>query len=146
MSKKILVVFAVILTVAMLAVGCSGQPTASTSPSAEASASVEASAAASESAEASTPASGDKIKIRFSQATMAGPFYVSEVDAAKAAAEAARRNSLLPMQTKMLQSRTRTILDMIQSGIQVSILNFWLDPDGVLSLPSKRKNAGIPDP
>ena len=143
MSKKILVVFAVILTVAMLAVGCSGQPAASTSPSAEASASVEASAAASESAEASKPASGDKIKIGFSQATMAGPFYVSEVDAAKAAAEAAGVELVVADANEDVAKQNQDVLDMIQSGIQVLILNA-VDPDGVAPSLEACKNAGIP--
>lgn len=152
MIKKVAIVLSVLLVFTLAAAACS---TAAPAESAAASSAAESSAPAeSAAAESSAPAesaaaddtassdSGD-IKIGFAQATMAGPFYVSEVEAAQAAADAAGVELIVADANEDVAKQNQDVLDMIQAGIDVLILNA-VEPDGVAPSLEACAEAGIP--
>lgn len=140
MSKKLFVVVAIMLALAMLFVGCQ-QPTVQESQAPE------SQAPASEAPESQAPeskepdATGD-IVIGFSQATMASPFYVSHVEAAQAAADAAGVELIVADANEDVTKQNTDILDMLEKGIQVLILNA-VDPDGVAPALEACKEKGV---
>jgi ribose transport system substrate-binding protein len=73
---------------------------------------------------------GGKTVIGFSQATMASPFYVSHVDAAKARAAELGIDLIVADANENVVKQNQDITDMLQRGIKVLILNA-VDPDGV---------------
>jgi len=74
--------------------------------------------------------SDGKTLIGFSQATMASPFYVSHVDAAKARAAELGVQLVVADANENVVKQNQDIADMLQQGIKVLILNA-VDPDGV---------------
>jgi len=68
--------------------------------------------------------------IGFSQATMASPFYVSHVEAAKARAAELGVELVVADANENVVKQNQDIADMLQQGIKVLILNA-VDPDGV---------------
>lgn len=141
MKKTLVVLIAIVLAIGLVLVGCSTQSAATSSAPAAAS-----SAAASEapaSAAASTEASAaSAIKIGFSQATMASPFYVAHVDSAKQAAEAAGIELVYADANEDITKQNTDIMDMLEKGINVLILNA-VDPDGVAPSVAKCEEKGV---
>ena len=74
--------------------------------------------------------SGGKTLIGFSQATMASPFYVSHVEAAKERAAELGVELVVADANENVVKQNQDIADMLQQGIKVLILNA-VDPDGV---------------
>lgn len=74
--------------------------------------------------------SGGKTLIGFSQATMASPFYVSHVEAARERAAELGVDLVVADANENVVKQNQDIADMLQQGIKVLILNA-VDPDGV---------------
>ncbi|MDR3130830.1 MAG: substrate-binding domain-containing protein [Treponema sp.] len=71
----------------------------------------------------------EKAVIGFSQATMASPFYVSHVEAAKARAGELGVELIVADANENVVKQNQDIADMLQRGIKVLIINA-VDPDG----------------
>lgn len=116
MRKSLLVILAVVLAMAMVLTMGAAEP---------------------------TRASEDGIVIGFSQCTMASLFYVSHVDAAQAEADAQGVELVVADANEDVTKQNQDILDMLEKGIDVLILNA-VDPDGVA--PSLEKCADMEVP
>jgi ribose transport system substrate-binding protein len=84
-----------------------------------------------------------KITIGFSQCTLASPFYVALMDSAKATAEAAGVNFVYLDAQDNIQKQNNDILDLVNKGIDVLLLN-PVDPDGVKPALERARKANIP--
>jgi len=73
---------------------------------------------------------GGKMLIGFSQCTMASPFYVSHVEAARERAAQLGVDLVVADANENVVKQNQDIADMLQQGIKVLILNA-VDPDGV---------------
>ena len=122
MKKRLLTVIAIVLTVALILVSCSAQ-TAVESPG-------------------GGDAAASGIKIGFSQATMASPFYVAHVESAQEAAKAAGVELVYADANEDITKQNTDILDMLENDIDVLILNA-VDPDGVAPSIAKCKEKGV---
>ncbi len=151
MKKTLLIALALVFVVSMALAGCSAPAPAAESPAApaatEAPASEAPAAPASEAPAAApaseAPAAAGDIVIGFSQCTMASPFYVSHVDAAKAEAEAQGVELVVADANEDVTKQNQDILDMLEKGVSVLILNA-VDPDGVAPSLAKCAEKGVP--
>ena len=135
MKKNLVVLIAIVMAIGLVLAGCTTQSAATSSEPAAASSAAASQAPASE---AAAPA----IKIGFSQATMASPFYVAHVDSAKQAAEAAGVELVYADANEDITKQNTDIMDMLEKGINVLILNA-VDPDGVAPSVAKCKEKGV---
>lgn len=138
MKKNLVVLIAIVMAIGLVLAGCTTKAPAASSAAPESQA--PASSAAAASTEASAAASD--IKIGFSQATMASPFYVAHVDSAKQAAEAAGVELVYADANEDITKQNTDIMDMLEKGINVLILNA-VDPDGVAPSIEKCKAKGV---
>ncbi|MGI5918460.1 MAG: substrate-binding domain-containing protein [Christensenellales bacterium] len=141
MKKTLIAIVAVVLAVSMVLAGCgTGQKPAESAPAQASSPAAEAPADEAPAAEA--PAAETKIKVGFSQATMASPFYVAHVESAQQAAEAAGIELIYADANEDITKQNTDILDMLEKGIDVLILNA-VDPDGANPAIAKCKEKGV---
>jgi ribose transport system substrate-binding protein len=84
-----------------------------------------------------------KVTIGFSQATMASPFYVSHVEAARARAKELGITLIVADANENVVKQNQDISDMLQRKIQVLILNA-VDPDGVAPSLAACKQKNVP--
>lgn len=141
MFKKISMVLALVLVFALVVAGCTA-PAESSAPVEESKPAAESSAPVEESKPAESDPVEDEIIIGFSQCTMASPFYVSHVEAAEAAAKAAGVKLIVADANEDVTKQNTDILDMLENGIQVLILNA-VDPDGVAPALEKCAEKGV---
>jgi len=137
MKKSLIAIVAVVLAVSMVLAGCgTGQQKPAESAPAQ------ASSPAADAPTAEAPAAETKIKVGFSQATMASPFYVAHVESAQQAAEAAGIELIVADANEDITKQNTDILDMLEKGIDVLILNA-VDPDGAAPAIAKCKEKGV---
>jgi ribose transport system substrate-binding protein len=142
MKKTLFVLIAIVLAIGLVLVGCSSQPAAGSAPAASSAAASQAPASSAAAASTEASAAPAAIKIGFSQATMASPFYVAHVDSAKQAAEAAGVELVYADANEDITKQNTDIMDMLEKGISVLILNA-VDPDGVAPAVAKCKEKGV---
>lgn len=145
MLRKVKSVLSVLLvsTMVLAMTACGSSKTASSS---EASASEAAPAASQDTAAASTAAStasSKKIVIGFSQCTLASPFYVAIMDAAKAEAKAKGVEFIYADAQNGVQKQNADIQDMISKGVSVLLVN-PVQSSGVQPAMDAAKSKNIP--
>ncbi len=159
MKKTLLIALALVFVVSMALAGCSAPAPAAETPAAPAATEAPAAAPASEApaapaseapaaaapaeASAAAPAAAGDIVIGFSQCTMASPFYVSHVDAAKEEATKQGVELVVADANEDVTKQNQDILDMLEKGVSVLILNA-VDPDGVAPSLAKCAEKGVP--
>ena len=135
MKKFLALLLALVMVLAFSA--CGTTPAPEPAPEAEPEATPEAEP------EAEPEAAPSDIIIGFSQATMASPFYVTQVESAQAAAEAAGITLMVADANEDITKQNQDITDLLEAGIQALVLNA-VDPDGVAPSIEACKAAGVP--
>ncbi|MDR1954103.1 MAG: substrate-binding domain-containing protein [Clostridiales Family XIII bacterium] len=125
MKKKLLLALVLVLIAVTALSGCGSNDDSSADSDAD-----------------TTPAE-DTITIGFSQCTMASPFYVSHVDAAKEEADALGVELVVADADEDVTKQNQDIADMLEKGIDVLILNA-VDPDGVAPSLAKCAEKNVP--